>query len=90
MALVLHPVVNMGIDDLGKKLGQHCQANAEIFLTIRGQRAYAEVTSEQAGRALAKPFVPDGITVPMTQRPVTSDQWPRSTNEQCLIGWRAD
>ena len=50
VALVLHPVVNMGIDDLGKKLGQHCQANAEIFLTIRGQRAYAEVTSEQADR----------------------------------------
>lgn len=63
VALVLHPVVNMGIDDLGKKLGQHCQANAEIFLTIRGQRAYAEVTSEQADRALAKPFVPDGVTV---------------------------
>ncbi|ELR16633.1 uncharacterized protein ACA1_088790 [Acanthamoeba castellanii str. Neff] len=53
----------MGIDDLGKKLGQHCQANAEIFLTIRGQRAYAEVTSEQADRALAKPFVPDGVTI---------------------------
>jgi hypothetical protein len=63
VAVVLHPVVNVGIDDLGKKLGQHCQANAEIFLTIRGQRAYAEVTSEQADRALAKPFAPDGVTV---------------------------